>query len=439
MRILFIALAALLPCLVAGAESAREDALRALARAAAYLDSASVHGGYPGIWSADLKETFGESHHETAGPGRIWVQPPGTPTVGHSLLAAYTATGDAHYLAMARAAGRALAWGQSDNGGWGHVVDVSALTDDAAAPTPVRGKTFFDDNISQGALTFLIALDGHLDEAWLTDAIDRGIGVHRKAQFDSGGWPQTWPPGEKRTYSDLPTFNDRAMNDCIRVMFLAYETYGREDCRAVARRGADFILRSQLPAPQAGWAQQYNLDLTPAWARTFEPPGVCSLVTVRNIHTLLDLYLDTGDKKYLAAIPPALEWFGRSRLPNGKWARLYEMKTNRPIYGDRDRKVHYTLAEISEERRSGYSWEAEYGVNAAKARYEKVAGQTLEEARADAKKKAAPDMAKLESDAARLVRTQHATGCWMRKNDFLTSGDFAKNLATLARYLDLTK
>ena len=46
---------------------------------------------------------------------------------------------------------------------------------------------------------------------------------------------------------------------------------------------------------------------------------------------------------------------------NGKWARFYAVGTNRPIYGDRDGKVHYTLEEISAERRDGYAWQGDWG------------------------------------------------------------------------------
>ena len=42
------------------------------------------------------------------------------------------------------------------------------------------------------------------------------------------------------------------------------------------------------------------------------------------------------------------------------WARLYEIRTNRPIYGDRDGSVHYHLSEISEERRLGYEWQGSF-------------------------------------------------------------------------------
>ena len=38
------------------------------------------------------------------------------------------------------------------------------------------------------------------------------------------------------------------------------------------------------------------------------------------------------------------------------WARLYEIGTDRPIFGDRDRTIHYDVTELSSERRLGYQW-----------------------------------------------------------------------------------
>jgi PelA/Pel-15E family pectate lyase len=38
------------------------------------------------------------------------------------------------------------------------------------------------------------------------------------------------------------------------------------------------------------------------------------------------------------------------------WARDYEIGTDRPIFGDRDRSIHDNVNEISKERRNGYSW-----------------------------------------------------------------------------------
>jgi PelA/Pel-15E family pectate lyase len=38
------------------------------------------------------------------------------------------------------------------------------------------------------------------------------------------------------------------------------------------------------------------------------------------------------------------------------WARFYEIGTNKPIFCSRDGIPRATLAEISYERRTGYSW-----------------------------------------------------------------------------------
>ena len=38
------------------------------------------------------------------------------------------------------------------------------------------------------------------------------------------------------------------------------------------------------------------------------------------------------------------------------WARYYEIGTDRPLFGDRDKSVHDKVSEISAERRNGYSW-----------------------------------------------------------------------------------
>ena len=57
---------------------------------------------------------------------------------------------------------------------------------------------------------------------------------------------------------------------------------------------------------------------------------------------LIDLYLETGDEKYLEPLQRAIAWFKRSEIAPGNWARMYEIGTNKPVYGDRDGKIHYT-------------------------------------------------------------------------------------------------
>jgi PelA/Pel-15E family pectate lyase len=335
-----------------------------LARATDFLCSIAVHGGYPGIYSADLKQRYGEALYEQAGQHEIWVQPPGTPSVGQVFLRAFAATGDDRYFAAARAVGLALAWAQRRAGGWDHRADLSGC-DPRADPRRVpprrrAGRCTFDDNISQGALTFLIELDDLVEEPWLSEAIDTGLAFLSMAQFPNGAWPQWYPL--RGGYHDHYTFNDGAINDCIRVALLAAERYGREDCLAMARRGGEFIIRAQLAAPQAGWAQQHGKNLQPAPARVFEPAAVCAAVTARNLRTLRDLHRRTGDAKFLAPIPAALGWLRRSRGEDGRWARFFELGTNRPLFADRDGKIYHRVEQLTAERRDGYAWYGTWGI-----------------------------------------------------------------------------
>jgi len=424
--------------LAPGAEDLAEQARSGMRKATGFFESISVHGGYAGIYSLDLKRRYGEALYEAAKPTEIWVQQPGTPSVGEAFLRARRATGEQRYYRAARNAALALAWAQRAAGGWDHRCDVSHLEPQAAEVVRRKGRCTFDDEISQGALSFLMSFDQVADEPWLTEAVELAWKHHRQAQFPNGGWPQWYPL--RGGYHDHFTFNDGTINDCIAVMLRAWRLYARKELLESSRRGGDFIILSQLPAPQSGWAQQYSYDLKPAKARSFEPAGVCSAVTARNIRTLVDLYLATDDAKYLRPIPRAVAWLERLKLRPNLWARLYEVGTNRPIYGDRDGKVHYTLEEISQERRTGYSWQGSYGIAGAIAYYGKVRrlGAKAYLAQRSVRPSAASRERRVRSLAPRVRKVLadlDEQGRWVR-NGMIHCADFVRNVHTLCEYLE---
>lgn len=451
-----VALSLVSPCsLRADQEQAAREALE---RATRFLQSISTAGGYVGIYSLDLTERFGEARYEKASPTQIWVQPPGTPTVGGMFLRAYHATGDERYLTAARDAGMALAWGQRTHGGWDHRVDVAHLTPGATKVERKEGHCAFDDDITQSAISFLMQLDDTLDEPWLTESIELALDFMIEAQFPNGAWPQWYPL--RGGYHDYYTYNDNAINDCIAVMFEAYDRYHEPAYLACARRGADFIIASQLPAPQAGWAQQYSHDMKPAWARAFEPPGVCSAATSRNIRTLVDAYVRTGDEKYLGPIPAAIDWLMRSRLPadaispdevrqnadggTGIWARLYEVGTNRPVYGDREnpQKMIYDVRDVSERELKSYGWQGTFGVPGAIENYERATQpggveaqrRRKEPASAEARRRRAES---LEPRVRRVISQLDDQGRWVT-GETLEIRSFVKNMNLLCEYLEVT-
>lgn len=345
-----------------------EEAEAALRNAAAFFhDEVATEGGYLWRYSHDLSLREGEG---TARPTQIWVQPPGTPAIGEAYLAAFRATKDQRFLEYAVHAARALVHGQLRSGGWDYRVEfeperrgryqyrVDPPRED------VRNTTTLDDDTTQAALRLLTRVDKALNfhDQEVHDAARYGLEQVLKAQYPNGAWPQrysrfpnpgdypvlparypeTWPRTHPdKDYRGYYTFNDNTLADLIDTYFLAATVYAEPKYRAAALKAADFILLAQMPAPQPGWAQQYNFDMHPAWARRFEPPAITGSESRGVLMTLIQVYERTGNEKYLEPIPTALAYYRASRLPNGQLARFYELETNRPLYFTTDYELTY--------------------------------------------------------------------------------------------------
>lgn len=423
----------------------------ALFKAARFFHSINIHGGYVYYYTLDMKGKWGEGRTDDQ---TIEVQPPGTPAVGMSFLTAFRVSGEKEFLEFAADAAFALIRGQNDLGGWNHKIHFN---------WPKSRVVSFDDNQTQSAIRFLMALDQEMDDDSLTLAIDKALEMMLKSQLGDGGWPHKYPV--QGNYHDYATYNDGGINDCIKVMIDAHKYYGKKEYMNSLRKAAHYVVISQLPPPQPGWAQQYNKFMQPAWARTFEPPSVCPLVTIRNIHSLIDLYLYTSDSRYLEPIPDALQWLNDVQLPNGKWARFVELYTNKPLYYDRGRIRVKSTAELSIERRTGYGYEQDLSqsLQYETHRFERVKAlgrdafiqeqnKSLAKEEIDAKRKA------LEPAVREIIASQDEMGRWVTKNDRykklvagtlwkgkyivadrLSSAVFNRNMQTLCHFVQLCR
>ena len=129
-------------------------------------------------------------------------------------------------------------------------------------------------------------------------------------------------------------------------MFEAAEVYGDRRYADAALKAGDFILLAHMPEPQPAWAQQYNLNMQPAWARKFEPASVTGGESQGILKTLIDIYILSGEKKYLEPLPRALKYLIDSQRKDGMMARFYELKTNKPLYFTKDYLLTYSDADM---------------------------------------------------------------------------------------------
>ena len=157
----------------------------------------------------------------------------------------------------------------------------------------------------------------------------------------SASYPEAWTRVSGNDFNGCYMINDRATPNMIQTMLLAADVYDDDRYRNSAIRGGEFLLRAQMPDPQPAWAQQYDRHMHPVWDRKFEPPAITAGESQDVIRTLLVLYRDTQDKRFLEPIPPALAYLKSCLRPDGRLARYYELKTNRPIYFTLDYKMTY--------------------------------------------------------------------------------------------------
>jgi len=270
-----------------------------------------------------------------------------------------------------------------------------------------------------------------------------------EAQYDTGGWPQRYPLSG-RGYSDFVTLNDNTLRDCADVMAIAWRNYGDQRYHDAVVRCGEFLVNAQLPEPQATWAQQYDADLNPGWARRFEPPAACGGESVGAMRLLIDIAVFTGDERFLAPLPGVIDWFRRSQLPNGRWARFYELKTNRPLYFYAET---YRLTYDPSNPPTHYSFEGSYynpslaernqhiveiGLDAYIAEREAEAILTPEQAIARAEE--------MEETVRELLDARSEDGVWLRRGGYggddvmhLDMQTVQSRMRTLSEYVRLAR
>lgn len=451
------------------ADPAPQEVRRAILRASEfYRKHAASHGGYVYYYAPDFSQRWGEG---PATRDQLWVQPPGTPTVGLAFLRAWEATGEPYLLKIATEAGHALVHGQLSSGAWTNAIDFDPRGSKVAQYRNGRGRgrnfSTLDDGISQSAITFLVRLDKARDfeDPVIHEAAEVALKSLLAAQFRNGGFPQGWDgpitdrpvtratypeydwrtEGRIKNYWDHYTLNDSVAGYVAETLITAHDVYDDQKYLTALRKLGDFLMLAQMPEPQPAWAQQYNEAMQPIWARKFEPPAISGWESQDVIETLMTIHEATGDRKYLEPIPAALAYLRKSLLPDGRLARYYELRTNRPLYMQRRGKV-YTLTHDDSRLPGHYGWKMPARLRELEQRFEK-----FRRGRPAGDKSAS--VAEMAADARRILSSLDDQGRWVstfdgerlpgdqnfRRGDrYIGSDVFSRNLTTLSDYLDAT-
>lgn len=459
--------ALLLSQLVACSASADEElvgaAKEAMEKAGDYYAShVATHGGYVYFYSLDLAQRWGEG---VATPDQIWVQPPGTPTVGLAFLSAYEATGAALFLEAGTNAAHALAYGQLKSGGWTNCIDFDPNGKRVAAYRNGRGQGKNNSSLDDGQTSAAIQLMVHADHAnrFQDKLVHRSartaIAALLDAQFSCGGFPQVWvgpvsphpirqanypkydwrTEGRIKDYWNRYTINDNVCGFVAQALIDADEVYSDPKLNQSLRKLGDFLIAAQMPEPQPAWAQQYNYAMQPIWARRFEPPAIAGNESQEVIETLMLIAVATEDARYLKPIPRALEYLERSLLPNGQLARYYELRTNRPLYMSR-RGSTYSLTYSDADLPRHYGWKWDSKVDSLRRRYQSLRYRLAP----------LPKSRIAREQVRQLIADLDGQGRWVSTyggerlvgqakmvvgSKYLSSQVFADNMVTLARFV----
>lgn len=396
-----------IPVVACAAPPKTSEVEAAMKEATAFMrEEVSYRGGYLWSYLPDFSRVWGELEAKRT---MIWIQPPGTATVGHLYLDALNATGDRYYYEAAQEVANAIIWAQHPSGGWNYLADYAGEESlkhwyETVGKSAWRleefqhyyGNATFDDAGTMEAAKFLLRIYMVERDPRYRPALNRAIDFVLDSQYPIGGWPQRYPLRYEHSkdgqpdYTSFITFNDDVAQENIEFLLLCYQALGRSDVREPVIRAMNTFLVTQMGPPQPGWSLQYTLELKPAGARTYEPKSLSPSTTAANIYQLIKFYRLTGETKFLAPIPSALDWLDRARLPESEQEdgrthpTFVEVGTGKPLYthrrGSNATSGRYYVDHDPENTLGHYGSKKHVDVQALRELYQRVSAMPKEEA-----------------------------------------------------------
>ncbi len=292
---------------------------------------------------------------------------------------------------------------QRNTGGWQKGVDMARVLGEQDKAKLRKAKSRKDSTLDNGAthtqIRYLAKVYYATELKRFRQALLRGIDYLLEAQYANGGWPQFYPLEGHSGYSRYITFNDNAMIGAMSVLrdiaenkpeYAFVDKARRQKAEKAVRKGIECILKCQIvvDGKKTAWCAQHDEEtFVPRKARSYELPSISGSESVGVVRFLM--HIDNPAPEIIEAVQSAVAWFDRVKLtgirqinkPDSSmergydkiiikdastppmWARFYGIGTDKPIFCSRDGIPKASLAEISYERRTGYSWLGYYATS----------------------------------------------------------------------------
>lgn len=375
----------------------RRATLAAMKRATRFmLEHVAYRGGYVWSYLPDLTRRWGEME---AYPTMIWMQPPGTATVGHLYLDCYEATRDAFYYRAALNVADGIIGAQHASGGWNYLHDFAGAESERRWYETIGragwrleefhhydGNATFDDAGTSEASQFLLRAYLVRRDPRLLPPLQRAIQFVLDSQYANGGWPQRYPRAAgEAAYAPYITFNDAVADENIKFLLMVYHTLGDERALAAIRRAMEIFPATQGRGSQPAWSLQHHHEtLAPIGARSYEPDSYATHTTAGNIAQMMDFYEWTGETRFIERLPAALDWLDSLRLRDDQvrvagryYPTFIEFETNRARInhrrGSNSRSGQYYWDYNPENPITHYSQWRSINAEALRARYQQLA------------------------------------------------------------------
>ena len=281
---------------------------------------------------------------------------------------------------------------QSEDGGWPRNKDWIRVYP-ASQLSKLRGRSTFDNRSTWTQIDYLARVHQQTGlKRYATSAI-KGIEYILASQRASGGW--------RGADVDAVTLNDHVMAGVLgtlkavlddRALYVFVDDALLARVRTAYEKGLACILKCQIKVGDrlTAWCQQHDhKTLRPIWARAFEPSSVVTAESVGVVRFLMSI--ENPSPPVIEAVQSAVAWLdhvkiNRLRVDKIKtepvkfkyhwtdydyvevkdpaappiWTRYYDLKTEKPIFCTRQRKITSNYTDLSRERRTGYSWYGYY-------------------------------------------------------------------------------